>query len=69
MIGFLPKWSIAKWRILPLNNMEEKQYNGLEVVKLFLEKIELLTDKERQVIIKTIDILNNPLFITKEKQI
>jgi hypothetical protein len=69
MIGFLPKWSITKWRILPLNNMEEKQYNGLEVVKLFLEKIELLTDKERQVIIKTIDILNNPLFITKEKQI
>lgn len=44
--------------------MKEIEYKGLDIVKLFLEKLEKLNDKERAVIIRTIEMLNNPMFLT-----
>lgn len=34
------------------------------IVKLFLEKVELLSEKERKEILYSIHLLNNPLIIT-----
>lgn len=42
------------------NNKEE-----IRIVLLFLEKLETLTQREREVLIKTIDILNHPIFLYK----
>ena len=35
----------------------------LEIVKLFLDKLEKMTEEERKTIIKTIWLLNNPMFV------
>lgn len=43
----------------------KKINENLKIPQLFLEKLELLTREERQVLIKTIDILNHPIFITR----
>ena len=43
---------------------EIKHDKEVEIVYLFLNKLELLNDKERSTIIATIDWLNNPIFIT-----
>lgn len=40
---------------------------GLAVVRLYLEKLELLTEKERSVLLETIDWLNHPILINEEK--
>ena len=34
-----------------------------EIVKLFLEKLEIMTEEERRTIIKTIQLINNPTYI------
>lgn len=47
--------------------MEEINFKGISIVNLYLEKLEILNGREREVLIKTIDILNNPLFITGKK--
>lgn len=49
----------------PINNMKEEVNNkeGIRMVLLFLEKLEKLTEKERATLIKTIDILNTPIFV------
>jgi len=44
--------------------MEKLEYNGIEIVRLYLEKLELLTEEERRILIKTIDLLNHPVFIS-----
>lgn len=36
----------------------------LRLVTLFLEKLEKMTDKERAVLITTIEMLNHPMFVT-----
>lgn len=36
---------------------------NMAIVKLFLEKLELLSPRERAVLIKTIDILSHPVFL------
>lgn len=44
--------------------MKELPNQSLEIVTLFLQKLEKLTDKERAVLIATIDLLNHPVFVT-----
>ena len=34
-----------------------------EIIRLFLEKLELMTEEERKTLIKTIQLLNNPMFV------
>lgn len=34
----------------------------MEIIKLFLEKLELLTEKERAILIDSIKLLNNPVY-------
>lgn len=36
-----------------------------EIILLFLQKLEILSDREREVLIQSIHLINNPLFITK----
>lgn len=43
--------------------MRELNTVGIEVVRLFLEKIEILTDEERKTIIQTIQLINKPIFV------
>lgn len=38
--------------------------DALKVVRLYLEKVELLNPREREILLKTIDLLNHPLYIT-----
>lgn len=38
--------------------------DAMKIIRLFLEKVEILSPREREVLIKTIDWLNNPLFIS-----
>ena len=38
----------------------------IKIVLNYLEKLEKLNEKERGVLIKTIDIINNPMFIISE---
>ena len=44
-----------------IKKIEESEIE--EIVLLFLEKLELLNEEERRTIIKTIQILNSPVFI------
>lgn len=46
--------------------MKELPNQSIEVVTLFLQKLEKLNDKERAVLITTIDLLNHPVFITND---
>lgn len=46
--------------------MEKLEFVGMEIVRLYLVKLEELNEEERRVLIKTIDILNHPFFISKE---
>lgn len=41
----------------------EKIEENHEIALLFLQKLEKLTDEERCVLIKTIDLINHPMFI------
>ena len=47
-----------------IKRIEEPEINRLIVLR-FLEKLEKMTNEERRTIIKTIQILNNPVFITQ----
>ncbi len=40
--------------------------NGMRIVELYLEKLEKLNDDERRVLIRTIDLLNHPVFIASQ---
>lgn len=42
-----------------------QQADARAILKLFLEKLELLTDEERAEIIKDIRLLTSPLFISR----
>lgn len=46
--------------------MEELVMNedARKIPRLYLEKLELLNPRGREVLLKTIDILNHPVFIT-----
>ncbi len=44
--------------------MEELEYKNIEVVILFLQKLEIMNEHERKVLIHTIELLNNPMFVT-----
>lgn len=44
--------------------MEKISYDGIKILELYLEKLELLSEEERRVFVKTIDILNHPILIT-----
>jgi hypothetical protein len=39
----------------------------IEIVKLYLEKLELMTNKERAVLIEAIELINKPIFIDQIK--
>lgn len=45
--------------------MELIELKNAEIPRLFLEKLEKLNDKEREVLIQTIDLINRPLFLYK----
>ena len=47
--------------------MEKIEYSALSIVQLYLEKLEQLTLDERKVLIRSIDLINNPVFITDAK--
>lgn len=49
-----------------IERIEEPEVNR-SIVYLFLEKLELMTDEERKTIIKTIQILNHPVFTTSSE--
>ena len=38
----------------------------MEIVKLFLEKLEKLTQEERRILIKSIEWISYPLFVTND---
>lgn len=38
-------------------------YSGINILQLFLTKLETLTDEERKILIHAIDIMNHPIFI------
>ena len=40
----------------------------IEIVHMYLEKLELLSNEERSILIKTIHILNSPLFYVDSSQ-
>lgn len=44
--------------------MKELEYKNIEIVRLFLEKVEKLNERERATLIKTIELLNTPVFIS-----
>ncbi len=46
--------------------MEKLEMKGMRIVELYLEKLEKLNDDERRVLIRTIDLLNHPIFITPQ---
>lgn len=37
---------------------------GLQIVLMFLDKLEKMTEEERHEILKTIKLLNNPVFVS-----
>ena len=37
--------------------------DNTKIIELFLEKLEKLTDDERKELLKTIRVLNNPIFV------
>jgi hypothetical protein len=53
-----------KSKTISFKEMEEIKPNGLKTVELFLEKLEKLNEKERAVLIQTIDLLNHPIFVS-----
>ena len=46
--------------------MEELTYKGQAIVFLYLNKLELLNDEERRVLIAAINLINNPLFVVSK---
>lgn len=38
--------------------------DALKIVRLYLEKLEALSAEERKILLKTIDFLNQPVFVT-----
>ncbi len=48
-----------------IERIEEPEINRLIVLR-FLERLEKMTDEERKTIIKTIQLLNSPIFVTKQ---
>lgn len=44
--------------------MKKLNYEGIEIVGMYLEKLELLNEKERGILIQTIHLLNNPMYIS-----
>ena len=44
--------------------MKELEYNGMTILTLFLEKLEKLTDREREVVIQSIEMINKPIFVS-----
>jgi hypothetical protein len=55
--------SYTKKRI-GIGPLKEAETTSQKIVFLFLDKLEKLTEKERAILIVTIDELNNPLLIT-----
>ncbi len=47
--------------------MEKMETKGLKIIELYLEKLEKLNEKERAILIQTIDLLNHPIFVTNNK--
>ena len=45
-----------------IKRIDEPQINR-EITKLYLEKLELMTEEERKTLIKTIQLINNPIFV------
>ena len=44
--------------------MEKLEYDGINIVFLYLNKLESLTDRERRVLIDAIELINKPMFVT-----
>lgn len=44
--------------------MEQLETKNIDIVRLFLQKVEVLNETERAILIKTIEIINTPLFVT-----
>jgi hypothetical protein len=44
-------------------DMEKIEYSGITIIKLYLQKLELLNDRERATLIGAIELINTPLFI------
>jgi len=45
--------------------MEKINYDAIEIVKMYLLKLEDMNEEERRVLIKSIDLINNPFFCNK----
>lgn len=43
--------------------LELVETEGTKIVRLYLEKLELLNEKERAVLIDSINLLNKPVFV------
>lgn len=44
--------------------MEQLEFKHTDIVLLFLQKLEALNERERAVLIRTIEIINTPMFVT-----
>lgn len=42
--------------------MEELEIKNIDIVRMYLQKLEQFNDEERRVLIKTIDLINHPMF-------
>ena len=47
----------------------ELKFEGVEIIKLFLQKIELLTQQERTVLIKFIELSTTPIIYFKPGEV
>ncbi len=49
--------------------MEKIELNDAhtEIVLLYLKKLDIMTNEEREVILETIKLINKPIFITEDK--
>lgn len=45
--------------------MEELEMKNAEIPRLYLEKLELLNERERAVLIKVIELIANPMFVAQ----
>ena len=43
--------------------MEKIEYSGMEIITLYLRKLEQLNPDERRVILKAIELINHPFFV------
>lgn len=43
----------------------EESFDGMEIMVLFLRKFEQFNEKEREVLISAIELMNRPIFIAK----